>query len=49
MYLYYFAEYAYGHNAGPFTHFALDFNWYGQNTRFGCNESVWLVPGTVQS
>lgn len=51
MYLYYFAEYSYGDSdsVGPFSHFALDFDWNGQNTQFGCNESVWMIPGTVQS
>jgi len=50
MYAYYIAEYAYGNSAGPFNNFTMELEWWGgQNGQLRCNESVWIVPGTVQS
>jgi hypothetical protein len=46
MFIFYYAEYAYGQCAGPHSVFILDHDWPESGMR--CNESVWLVPGTLE-
>jgi len=48
MYIFYVAEYAYGHSAGPFSIFHWEFIWNaGTLGHLKCNECIWIVPGTV--
>jgi len=49
MFVFYIAEFAFGNSAGPFSTFCLDHEWLPQDFAIRCNESIWLVPGTVQS